>query len=130
MEDSKFPISIKFTPGEWVVISDRLEIGECIAEALTDDMEAEAAEVYSAEYQAAARRLLYAGPDCEIANNYELLVLQDAIEGSTMPYKAFDMIQYGNDSEKAAGKSYRRHFANVEKKLADAGYPETRFPVR
>lgn len=130
MEDSKFPIRISFTPGEWYVISDRLEIGECIAEALTDGMEPGAAEVYSNEYEAAAERLLHGGPVCEVRNNYELLALQDAIEGSTMPYKAFDMIQYGNDSEKAAGKSYRRHFANVEKKLAEAGYPETRFPVR
>lgn len=125
-----YPIKIKFTPAEWRVIEDRLAVADAIADSLTDYPEGEeelAVNASREEIVSAVHGIL--GPEVALENELELAILRDAIEGSTMPAKALDAIDYSCDPEQEAwGRGVRRACREVEHKFEQATGIEARFP--
>lgn len=110
------PITIKFTPSEWSLIEDRLQVPDAIAECLTeDDKTLDHDAVYDAAYA-----MSHMGPEITVNNEIELAVLIDAVEGSTMPAKLKDAVMYGDDAEAKTARPMLRHISKIEAKLAAA----------
>lgn len=117
------PITIKFTPTEWSLIADRLQVPCAIAECLTgDDETLDHDAVHDSAYKMALN-----GPEITVNTEIDLAVLVDAVEGSTMPYKLKDAVQYGCESEAKIARSMLRHISKIETKLAAAGI-SAKFP--
>ena len=120
------PITIKFTPGEWDILSDRLYLADAIAEALTDETGDKRLHL---TYQGRAQIMALNGSPVRLNDQRDIDVLVDAVEGSTMPARLRDTINYGEADEKRAARAQMRHFKNIEAKLAAAGI-EAHFPKR
>jgi len=122
----QYPQTIKFTPGEWKLIEDRLAVPCAIAETLTSDE-----ETYikgdEEHYYAAAYNMGVNGPEVTLNGTYDRDVLEDAVEGSTMFAKLADQIQYGSPAAQREARGLARQIAKVERRLAEIGI-HVRFP--
>lgn len=121
----KYPFKIKFNEPEWQIICDRLEMPDCIAQALTDDME-DGEELYREVYTT-AEAMWSAGPEVVITNETELSVLTDCVDGSTMPPKINDQIEEGYPEERNAARKLKRYFKTIEAKFDKAGIKGVKF---
>jgi hypothetical protein len=123
-----YPIKINFTPAEFAIIADRLDLCDCIADALTGDME------YGQERDLERDIIMTAavaltGPTVTLYDDRDLAILENAIDGSTIPYKAKDCLEEGGtEAEQAWARSVRRHFKAIERKFEAATGIEARFP--
>lgn len=124
-----YPIKIKFTPAEWRVIEDRLAVADAIADALTDFAEGEEPAVPNSRDEVIDAVHTMLGPEVVLENELDVAVLQDAIDGSTAPYKAREAVDWGNDDEQRSwGRGVLRCLASIERKFEQATGIEARFP--
>jgi hypothetical protein len=121
----QYPKTIKFTPGEWKLIEDRLTVPDAIAEAMTDNDAALPGD--KERFHDAAVFMALHGPEVTLEGTYDRGVLEDAVEGSTMPAKLADQIQYGSPAAQREARGLARQIAKVERRLAEIGI-HVRFP--
>lgn len=111
-------IFIKFTPLEKSIISDRLELFDCLADALADDGFARD-EVADAAEQIARTWL--------IGTNVQRAVIADCVDGSTYFASARDALNNGKMT-RGTFDSLRRAARRIEAKLMDHGI-DAAFPM-
>lgn len=124
-----YPITIIFTPGEFAILEDRLNLGDCIADALTDFEEGDKPTVTADRDTIEERASRITGPIVTLADELDLAILADAIHGSTIPYKAKDALELGGTEEESRwARAARRHFKAIEQKFTAATGEEAHFP--
>lgn len=121
----QYPMTIKFTPGEWKLIEDRLAVPCAIAEAMTDNDAAMPGD--KERFHDAAYDMWVHGPEVTLRGTYDRAVLEDAVEGSTMPYKLAAQIMYGSPAAQREGRWLKKQMVKVERRLAEIGI-HVRFP--
>lgn len=98
--------TISFSPSEWEVLSHRLEIPDCIAEALEDSTAEEAAE-----------KLAGLEPRTEIpATQLNLEIFRDCVDGNTF-FENLDDAVACDEVSRGKALAYRRAGRSLEDKL-------------
>lgn len=121
-----FPINLKFTADQWALIVDRLEVGECIADAMTDREDDEPTPDRETIIEK-ARMMALKGAEVTLADELDLEIFVDAIDGSTMPAKLLDQREYGEPNEAEEATRLLKQRRPIEAKLAALGI-EAIFP--
>lgn len=115
---------LKFTPIEREVLASRLTVPDCISEALTDVFPGDPEPTYSKhEVDEEACKMLIeleSSGGLSIGSDLARDILEDVIDGSTMPYFLDDAVVDGDMSVEQV-KAYRRAFRSIERKAARAG---------
>lgn len=119
----EFPIKIDFTTKEWEIIADRLGLPDCLSDALAEDDEAKRDAIYHTSAE-----MLEHGPEMLINNTLEWDILEDCIEGSTIPPRVQDARMYGSPKDRDWGRAMNRATLNIERKVLDASGIQVLFP--
>jgi hypothetical protein len=118
---NKFPIVINFTSTQWPLVFDRLDAPCAIVNALTDHEEGDdRPEPDNTEIWDRIRDMAL-DQRVTIRDQLDLDILIDAVEGSIMPAKLKDQLNFGTSAEIREARLMLRQIKPLERMLFAAG---------